>query len=482
VAHIAQGEYEAAYLTIRETNPFPSVCARVCNHPCEEKCRAGVGTGQPIAIRALKRFIADRIDPSIYRPERFTEAKEKAPRVAVIGSGPAGLSCAHYLSLDGVKVTVYEMEDRPGGMLFSAIPAYRLPREVIQKEICSLMNANITMKYNHKLGTDFTIDSLLGEGYRAVFVALGAHKSLTMGIEGENAKGVIPSIQFLKAFNFKGKSLAKGHVGVVGGGNSAVDAARVAIRQSDVKSVTIFYRRTQDEMPAFEEEIEAATQEGVKLEILVSPVEILTTRGTLKAVRFVKNKLGPTDASGRRKPVRIQGSDFEQPLDTLIVAISEGSETDCISVASDSRIEVSASGTIRVDKDTLLTNRPGVFAGGDVVTGPNTVVDAIAAGKKAAMVIARYLRGEALRQIPEKRLPHIHVPPLEISEGELAQSPRAETPRAPAEYRRRGFDEVEKSLTEDEACREARRCLRCDLEFTQIERSVVEPTTIEVNA
>jgi NADH-quinone oxidoreductase subunit F len=374
------------------------------------------------------------------------------------------------------------MEDRPGGMLFSAIPAYRLPREVIQKEIDSLMNANVTLKCSRCLGTDVTIDSLFGEGYQAIFVALGAHKSLTLGIEGEDARGVIPSIQFLKAFNVNGESLAKGHVGVVGGGNSAVDAARVAVRQKDVKSVTIFYRRTQDEMPAFEEEIEAAIQEGVKLEILVTPVEILTMHGALKSIKFIKNELGPTDASGRRKPIPIPGSEFEVPLDTLIVAISEGSDTDCISVASESCIEVSSSGTIRIDPDTLLTNRQGVFAGGDVVTGPNTVVDAIAAGKKAAVVIARYLRGEPLRQVPERRIPRIHIAPLEIPEEEFAHATRAETPRAPAEYRRRGFDEVEKSLTEDEACREARRCLRCDLEFTQIESSAAKPTAIGVSA
>ncbi|MEW6747123.1 MAG: NADH-ubiquinone oxidoreductase-F iron-sulfur binding region domain-containing protein [Planctomycetota bacterium] len=473
VAHIARGEYEKAYLVIREANPFPSVCARVCNHPCEEKCRAGAGGGQALAVRALKRFITDRIDPSTYKPKRHFAA-ENLPKVAIVGSGPAGLTAAHYLGLRGFRVTVLEAEDRLGGMLFSAIPAYRLPREVMQKEIESLLLDNITVVTRSALGREVTIDGLFAEGFKAVFLALGAHKSLALGIEGESSSGVIPSIQFLKAFNMRGESLAKGRVGVIGGGNSAVDAARVALRQKDVKSVTIYYRRTVDEMPAFEEEVEAAVQEGVVIQPLVGPVKFLTKDGKLTGLVLVRNEPGPMDSSGRRKPVPVRGSEFEVELDTAIVAISEGSDTDCIQVAGAERIKTKEGGTIEVDPDTLLTNRPGVFAGGDVVTGPNTVIDAIAAGKRVAIMIERYLAGENLEAPIPRPKPRVYVEPLAAGplaagrEGdELIPSGRAELPRAPVEWRRRGFAEVEMSLSEAEARTEARRCLRCDLEFTR---------------
>lgn len=466
VAHIGRGEYEEAYRAIREANPFPSVCSRVCNHPCEDRCRAGASGGEPVAIRALKRFITDTIDPFTYKPRRRYPA-EKMPPVAVVGSGPAGLTAAHYLSLKGFKVTVFESEDKAGGMLFSAIPSYRLPREVIQKEVDSLLDDNIDLRLCKTLGKDFTIDGLFEQGYGAVFVALGAHKSLRLNLPGEDAEGVYPSIQFLKAFNFKGEMLARGHVGVVGGGNSALDAARVAVRQKDVKSVTIFYRRSVEEMPAFAEEVEAALQEGVQIRTLVSPTGIVTEGGRLRGITCIGNELGETDTSGRRKPVPIAGTEREIPLDTLVVAISEGSDTDCISVAGASRIDVSAAGTVKVDPETLLTNRRGVFAGGDVVTGPNTVIDAIAAGKRAAGVMERFLRGEDLKQPAQPRLPKVFVEPLTPVDEEVAVLRRAETPRAPVEWRRRGFAEVEMSLSAEEATCEARRCLRCDLEFTQ---------------
>jgi NADH-quinone oxidoreductase subunit F len=479
VAHIARGEYEPAYQVIREANPFPSVCARVCNHPCEEKCRASVGGGDPVAIRLLKRFITDRFDPSIYQPETLIPAAPDVSRIAIVGSGPAGLTAAHYLSLRGFRITVFEAEERPGGMLFSAIPAYRLPREVIQKEVESLFNQNITLKCNHSLGRDITIDNLFNDGYAAIFIALGAHKSLRLNIAGEDLPGVYPSIQFLKAFNFKGETLAKGQVGVIGGGNSALDAARVALRQKDVRSVTIYYRRTREEMPAFAEEVEAARQEGVKLVTLVSPIRILSTDGRLSGLEFIRNELSGVDSSGRKKPVAVRGSEFQVSLDTLIVAISEGSDTDCVAVASGEKIQTGSAGTVLADHETLLTSRPGVFAGGDVVTGPNTVVDAIAAGKKAAVMIERYVRGEEMRRPHAARLPHVYVEPAAPIEQDLEQAKRAETPRAPVEWRRRGFAEVEMSLSEEEAMREARRCLRCDLEFTRPAKPATEEPALK---
>jgi NADH-quinone oxidoreductase subunit F len=478
VAYIARGDYDKAYHVIREANPFPSVCARVCNHPCEERCRAGTTGGDPVAIRALKRFITDRVDPSTYQPVR-TPRDGDLPPVAVVGSGPAGLTAAHYLSLRGYRVTVFEQDIEPGGMLFSAIPGYRLPREVLRKEISSLFDENVTLRPRTALGHDVTLDSLFAEGYKAIFVALGAHKSLRLGMEGEDAEGVIPSISFLKAFNQRGEELARGRVGVIGGGNSAVDAARTALRQPEVDSVTIFYRRTRHEMPAFAEEIEAAVEEGVRLETLTSPIKILTAKGTLAGLEVVRNRLGELDASGRRAPLPIDGSEFPVPLDTLIVAISEGSDTDCVSVAGASRLETTKQGTIRIDPDTLATNRPGVFAGGDVVTGPNTVVDAIAAGKKAAVMIDRYLHGEPLTQPGRIVQPREYVaPPARFAEV-AGQGSRAAAPTLAAKERRRSFTEVELAMDTADATREATRCLRCDLAFTErLKRAEPAPVSI----
>ena len=467
VAHIARGEYEEAYTVIREANPFPSVCARVCHHPCEERCRAGTSGGDPIAIRALKRFVTDRMEPSSYVPKREAWTDGKPPRVAIVGSGPAGLTTAHYLSLKGYKVTVFESEDEPGGMLYCAIPSYRLPRDIIKKEIDSLLDENITVKCNAALGRDITVDGLFDEGYNAILLALGAHKSKPLRLENEDVAGVYPSIQFLKSCNMKGEQLARGRVGVIGGGNSAIDAARMALRQKDVKNVTILYRRTKEEMPAFAEEIEAAEQEGIKIITLQTPTKVVSADGHLKALECIENELGDIDASGRRRPVPVKGTEHTIELDTLIVAIGEDSGIDAIAPARMSRIETTRWNTVQVDPATLLTNRKGVFAAGDVVRGPNTVIDAIADGKKAARMIDLYIREQDLVELARPRLPDKYVEPAGLDEGEGPAAKRVQTQRAPSEWRKRNFAEVEVSLSVDEATCEARRCLRCDLEFTQ---------------
>jgi NADH-quinone oxidoreductase subunit F len=331
-----------------------------------------------------------------------------------------------------------------------------------------LLDENITLRCGTALGRDVTLDSLFNDGFKAIFVAIGAHKSLRLQLKGEDLPGVFPSIQFLKAFNIKGERLAKGRVGIIGGGNSALDAARVALRQPNVTSVTIFYRRTREEMPAFAEEVEAALEEGIKLETLVSPTGILSEGGRLSGVEFIRNELGDIGEDGRRRPVPVPGSQSVVSLDTLIVAISEGSDVDCVAVAGANRIDVDEKrGMIRVDPETLCTNRPGVFAGGDVVTGPNTVVDAIAAGKKVAVMIDRYLRGEELKQPAERRIPRQYVEPSKTNGTGSASRSRIGLPRMSAESRKRGFAEVELTLSEEEAVQEAGRCLRCDLEFTQ---------------
>jgi len=478
IAHIERGEYQDAYLAIRESNPFPSVCARVCSHPCESKCRSGVDGSQPIAIRALKRFITDRIDPSTYKPKRHFLSDRGIQKIAIVGSGPAGLTTAHFLSLKGYKVTIFEADSAPGGMLISGIPAYRLPRELLRKEIDLLIDENVTIEYNTAFGRDITVDSLFAQEYKAIFLAMGAHKSRKLNIEGEDITGVFPAIAFLKAFNLRGESLANGRVGVIGGGDSAVDAARVSIRQNGVKSVTIFYRRTQHEMPALKEEVEAALQEGIQLQTLISPLKIHSKKGRLTSVNFIKNKLGDFDSSGRRNPVPIPGTKVTIPLDTLIVTIGDVPDIDYISPMG---IEVTKRGTIKVDAKTFSTSRPGVFAGGDVVTGPNTVVDAIAAGKKVAVMIDRFLRGEKLEQPSVARLPRVYIEPAMQNEEERRNS-RPELPRIPVESRRLGFDEVELAFSVEDATQEARRCLRCDLEFTQPKKEESERLTTEGKA
>jgi NADH-quinone oxidoreductase subunit F len=486
VALIEKGKYKEAYRVIREANPFPSVCGRVCGRKCETRCNLAVSGGEAIAIRALKRFITDRVDPSIYKTVGSCRGGKEVHRIAVVGAGPAGLSAVHYLSLLGYKVTLFEAGDEPGGMLISCIPAYRLPRDVARKEIESLLDENITLRCGTALGRDITIDELFKDGFKAVFLAIGADRSWRLGLEGEDTEGVYSSMQFLKAFNLRGEEMAKGHVGIVGGGNSAVDAARVAIRQKKVKSVTLLYRRTCQEMPAYAEEVEAALEEGIRLETLVSPtsiryikaaeaegvkvetfvqpVKIDARNGRLADIKCIRNRLGDVDSSGRRRPVPIPGTEFTIVLDTLIVAIGERPDSDCLASMG---LELDKGGRLRIDAKTLHTNRKGVFAGGDLVTGPNTVVDAIAAGKKAAEVIDRYIHGKELIEPLKVKLPAVFIEPAVVSDEELEDMTRVEPATLDAESRKKNFAEVEKQLSVEQATREARRCLRCDLEFTQ---------------
>jgi len=501
VALLEKGQYEEAYKVIRASNPFPSVCARACDRKCEQRCSLGTSGGESVAIRALKRFVTDRVDPSVYKPSRVLRESQDAPRVAVVGAGPAGLSAAHYLSLLGYKVTLLEVEEEPGGMLMSCIPAYRLPHDVVRKEIESLLDDNITLRCGTILGRDITIDDLFADGFGAIFLAIGADKSWRLDLEGENLEGVYSSMEFLKSFNLRGRELAGGHVGIVGGGNSAVDAARVAIRQKGVDSVTLFYRRTCQEMPAYAEEVEAAMEEGIRLETLVSPVriryieaavregvkvetwvspvKIYAREGRLVGIECIRNKLGDLDSSGRRRPVPVPGTEFNISLNTLIVAIGERPDSDCLASMG---VDLDKGGKPLVDAETLRTSRQGVFAGGDLVTGPNTVVDAIAVGRRAATVIDRYLRGEKLTRVPKIAVPEAFIEPSAVSDEELAEATRVEPPALPAELRKRTFAEVEMTLSVEEATREARRCLRCDLEFTQRQNDRGNPAAVEGNS
>ena len=463
VAHVSRGEYDQAYKIIRQANPLPSICARVCNHPCETMCRAGATGGESIAIRALKRFVVDRISPDTFVPQ-VKAAGPDAPMIAVIGAGPSGITAAHYLGAMGNRVVIFERESVPGGMLMAGIPEYRLPRETLKKEFNQLLGSNIEVRYNKSLGKDFTIDDLLDkQGFKAVYLALGSHQSRTLGVPGEDVKeGIIPGIKFLKAYNLQGKNLAKGRVGIIGGGNSALDAARVALRQKGVDSVTIFYRRSQDEMPAYREEIEAGLEEGITLKTLAAPVEVLSKNGKLTGMKFISNKLSEPDASGRRQPVPIPGSEYDVELDTVIVAISEQPEKEGLD-----GLDLTRGGALRINPESYITSRKGVFAGGDVVTGPNTVINAISAGKNAALMINNYITGKILKSLNKLKLPSVYVEPVQLQDefGETAK--RVEEPLLPVKERRTNFAEVEGCISEDNARCEASRCLRCDLDFTQ---------------
>jgi len=460
VAMIEKGDYEEAYRVIRSANPFPAVSSRVCDRKCEQHCSLGTSGGEPVSIRALKRFVTDRVDPSVFKPVMENQKKQK---VAVIGAGPAGITAAHTLSLQGYGVTIFEAENKPGGMLACTLPSYRLPKEIVEKEIETLLNDNISIEYGSTFGKDQTLQDLLAEQFEAVFLSMGAHESWRLDLENEDSEGIYPSIQFLKAFNMRDEQLARGHVGIIGGGNSAVDAARVALRQKDVTSVSLFYRRTRDEMPAYEEEIEAALEEGVKIETLISPAKVYSKEGRLAGIECIKNSLGEVDSSGRPRPVPIPGSEFKVELDTLVVAIGEKPKSEFLASMG---LEIDKGGRVKVNERTLETSMKGVFAGGDVVTGPNTVIDAIASGKKVAQSIDRFLQNQPLIRPAVPKLPEVYIEPAIVDESEAETARRVEAVELPPSERIKNFKEVTMVLSEDQARSECRRCLRCDLEFT----------------
>ena len=459
IALIAQGKYKEAFNIIMKDNPLPSVCGRVCNHPCEKVCRAGE-EGDPISIRGLKRFVTDWAGKKgiRYAVKRGTMDREK---VAIIGSGPAGLTAGYYLALKGFRPTIFEALPVAGGMLGAAIPEHRLPKKVLNKEIENIKKAGVEIKTNARIGKDITLDGLLNDGFKAVFIATGAWKSMKMGIPGEEAEGVMQSLEYLKATNLGQKVPVGKRVCIVGGGNSAIDAARVALRDKNCQKVTILYRRTKVEMPAFPEEVDAAIDEGVDIQFLVAPVKVLTKDGKVTAVECIRMKLGEKDSSGRRKPIPIEGSEFTVKLDTLILAIGERPETSYVSPNDNIGLDKE---NITVDGETFKTTREGVFAGGDVVTGPNTVVNAMAAGKIAAETIEKYLSGQPLERAHALTRPSIYIKPVEISEAEAAKAKRPKMPHLTMAQRRKNFKEIELGLTEKMARAEARRCLRCELE------------------
>jgi len=460
IAQIAHGDFEAAWKTISMDNPLPGICGRVCNHPCETKCRAGDG-GDAITIRGLKRFVTDYAAEQGWKPAIADEKPELDEKIAIIGAGPAGLACGHKLALDGFSVTIFDALPKPGGMLLAGIPEYRLPRDIIDSEIEVIREAGVQIECDKKLGRDFTMDDLFKQGFKAVFLATGAHRSMPMRIEGEDAEGVMKSMDFLTAVNVHGQKDIGKSVVVVGGGNSAVDAARVALRLPGCEKVTIVYRRTRAEMPAFKEEVDAALEEGIDIRFLANPTKVHLEGGHIKAIDCIRMELGDFDSSGRRRPVPIEDSEFKVEIDTLITAIGERPDTSY--VQEDSGLGLTRWDSIEVDEETMATEVEGVFAGGDAVTGPNTVIEGIAAGQTAAESIRRFVNGESLERTYEVTRPYMKIEAVSVPDEEMTNSCRAHSEEMPVEKRVGGFNEIVSVLTKEEAMREARRCLRCDL-------------------
>jgi len=459
IALIAHGKFEEALAVNRLVNPLPSVCGRVCHHPCEVKCRAGE-IGEPIAIRDLKRFVADYEMTNGGRPS-INPFPKKYEQVAIIGSGPAGLMAGWELCKQGYDVTIFEAESVPGGMLSWGIPEYRLPKNLLNSEIDAIKESGVDIRLNTTIGKDITFDELFSQGFKAVFIATGAPKNYKLGIPNENVKGVTDPIKLLKNFNLNKKVKLGKKAAVVGGGNTAIDAARTAWRLG--AEVTILYRRTRSEMPANEEDIEAALEEGIKIEFLTLPIEALSQNGKLTGVKCIRMALENFDDSGRRKPEPVEGTEFDLEIDTLIPAI--GQQADLSFLADQSDIKISKWNTLEVDPETMATNIPGIFAGGDVVLGPSTVLQAMHAGKTAAESIRKYLRGEPIEREYKIMESTMKVPPVELTEEEiLEERSRSKMPNIPPKKRAGNFKEVELGMTKEMAMQEARRCLRCDLE------------------
>jgi NADH-quinone oxidoreductase subunit F len=465
VAQITAGEYLEAVNTIRERNPFPAICGRICHHPCEGRCRRGE-LDESVAIRALKRFAADwyfdHVD-QLPEPEPFPQTHRQ--KVAVVGAGPTGLSCAYFLAQMGYPVTVFEALPIGGGMLSVAIPDFRLPREVIEKEIHYIARRGVEIKYSTPVNTNFTIDDIKKKGFEAVFIAAGAQRSQSIGIPGEleDIQGFYYGLRFLRDVKI-GRPVRVGRtVTVIGGGNVALDSSRAALRLG-AEEVSIFYRRSREEMPVTEVEYDQTLAEGIQVNFLVSPTRIVSNDWKVTGLQCVRMRLGEPDVSGRRRPIPVPGSEFLAPADTVIAAV--GQAPDLSFLPPDSALERTRWERLAVDENRLATNVPGVFAGGDFVSGPGMVIDAIAAGRRGAIAIDKYLRRDTSRVEMYDLKPSIIEEEIRKEEEEETWEPqfRPEIPHLPLTQRKNSFKEIELAFPEEKARQEAKRCLRCDLE------------------
>lgn len=450
---IREDRIKEASELIRTKSPIPSTCGRVCYRPCEDVCNR-VEFDEPLAIREIERFLGDY---GLTSPLPNIEKARKGQKAAIVGSGPAGLTCAWRLRQLAYEVTIFEAGSVPGGMLVTAIPEYRLPRAIIEKEIGLIISLGVEIVTGVRIGRDLGLDDLFGRGYKAIFLAIGAQESQKLHVVGEEGDGVIGGLEFLREAKQGKKPKLGEQVAVIGGGNVAIDAARTALRLG-TKQVTILYRRSSEEMPASEEEVESAQVEGVRIQYLVSPIEVIRSNGKLGGLRLVRMELAEPDASGRRRPVPIKGSEFNIQVDSVVTAI--GQAVDSSLLGEESGIQTSDNGLLVAAPDTLATSRPGVFAGGDGVTGPASVVHAIAAGKKAATSIDRYLKGKP------SGVPATEEKPVAFEELNMAYfkpGRRVLTREVSSSQRLKGFSEVQLGYNEEEVLGEVERCFSCGL-------------------
>ena len=437
VRQISAGRFSEALATIRERIPFPLACGYACFHPCEAKCGRSQYEG-PVAIRMLKRVAAE-LGSNAPLPAALEKTGSK---LAIIGAGPCGLTAAYYLALFGHEVEVLEALDRAGGMLRYGIPAYRLPGEIVDADIRLIEQSGVKILTGKRVAS---AEALLGQGYDAVFVACGAWRATSIGIPGEDGPGVIKGIAFLEAMNAGAAPAVGTKVIVVGGGDTAIDAARVSRRLG--AGVVLVYRRTRADMPASAEEVEAALEEGVAMEFLTAPLRI--DRGVISCVRMAP---GAADASGRPRPKPVAGSEFGIAANTVILAVGQEVEIPGTAVAR------KKNGVVRAHPDSLATSVRGIFAGGDAVTGPASIIDAIAQGRRAGAAIDRFLggRGDLERFAHAQTRTEAHTP---APRGSARNQWRA----IPVEARLGGFALVEEAYAKETALREANRCLSCDL-------------------
>ncbi len=514
VALVAQGRFQEAIDLIRQAIPFPGICGRICTHPCEVNCRRGE-IDEPVSIRLLKRFLADwahvesekTVEAAALEPEAVAgngsverlkvgshavasspatsgrraqggDERRQEPdgrRVAIVGAGPAGMAVADSLVSRGYRVTVFEARPVVGGMMTMGIPAYRLPRDVIRREINEIESKGVEIRVNTPIGPEgeYSLDDLLDQGFEAVFIGVGAHKGNRLRIPGEDLHGVVSGIELLKAINLSYQTddphwqsrvlrhLLGGvstRVAIIGGGNTAMDVAR-SLKRLGVDDARVLYRRTRAEMPGLPEEIDEAEHEGIPIEYLVSPVRILgDTEGRVTALECVRMKLGEPDASGRRRPVPIAGSEFTLALDMVVPAI--GQAPDLSFLGKEHRFAITREGTFNVDRVSFMTNRPGVFAAGDAITQPVSVIDAIGSAKQAAAGIDAYLRGAKAEdvRVSDREAP---ISRRDLAPEELASKPRHKSPTIPMARRTRSYAEVELGYAAETAMAEAQRCLMC---------------------
>jgi len=471
IALVAQGKTAEGIEVHRRKNPFVLTCGRICPAFCETRCRRS-DIDEPIAIRQIKRYMADEELDHPWQPQ--VTAERKREKVAVIGAGPAGLTASLRLAQKGYPVTLFEKLPVLGGMMAVGIPDYRMPRDLLNFEIEGMLRAGIEVQLEKALGEDYTIDGLMDDGYSAVVLAIGAHRCRTLGIEGENKEGVYPGVDFLR-------DVAMGHapdltgkrVGVVGGGDVAIDAARTAWRLG-ASEVHLVYRRQREQMPAHAEEVQAALDEGIHFHMLTNPVRI-AGNGKVTGVECLRYELGEFDRSGRRRPVPLEGSAFIMGLDVLIPAIGQEPDLACLEADMDActacGMDILRDSTMVVNR-ALATTRPGVFAAGDVVLGPATVIEAVAQGNEVARSVDNYLRSGTLDK--EVILPGYEAVEQLFDLDQYADAERPEMIEIPVAARNGSFDEVEKTMPGAVIREECKRCLRCDLEWLEMKNMPFE--------